>query len=524
MVDVCAAALRARGPTFAPMLQLRPRAATTFEIHGAALRQLLRDLQLGFRALAGGQDLHFGLGADVATLGPGLAVRTEGGMLPGNLGGYAELEIAPVAKPGGKPTGPATRQTVRLSQGKSDSFVSVHLDYLQAEAPDEAAATAAAALGSVIERWAGRYKFKSSRGALLNHVIRTDSAQRCAELSDYIIDDRREYCIVVVTEQFRTGAPACNPGALSAELAGFATVCALSQDYTRRLGENLGGRDYAVFDGAVRVYAPDYRAGDSYQTNPLLLGADVARMADDGTLPAHLFDCVQAHLSSRSFAPPEDFKRIRRLLTTAEYRGEAKGAEALNLLEAELAYADALGIIAELRERVRFLEGELSRSTDGPHADAEPSAAVPLDEVLLEALIDIPEVRVWSSAIESASKVGAQGYVESTVRKALAGITELARTLSATEDFQLGQQPYYWFRNRNLTYKASESQTTMALHGQTRHWTEGATTREVQSHLTLNPNTDRCVQVYFDADPGARCVHVVYLGAHLPTASQTHNN
>lgn len=509
------------GPTLAPMQETRPRAATAFEVHGAALRQLLGDLQIGFRQLLDGRELGFTPVAQASTVEGDLTLRSEGGMLPGNLGGYAELEIASASSTVG------ARQTIRLSQGKSDAFVAVQLDYLLPVSPAPAVVTAADALGSVISRWAGRYKFTSRRGALLNHVVHVDTAQRCAELSDHIISDEREVCIVVVTEQFKNVAPACDLDALTAKLAGFAIVCMLSQEYTRRLGENLGGRLYAVFDGAVRVFRPQYRseqATDAYEANPLILGEDVRAMSQRGAFAQYVFDRVQEQQADRYLAPRADFKHLRRLLTNKEFQGDAEASAKLSALELGLAYADAQQVIHELRERINHLEADVrdARAARTPTTDL--IQAPDLDELLVDAFANIPEVEIWSTAIASASACGGQMYVGSTVTKAFEAITEYARTLAAKPDFQLGQQPYYWFRNRGLSYKATESQSTLAIHGQSRQWTECGVTREVQSHVTLNPNTDRCVQLYFEADEKARKVNVVYLGPHLPTATQTHNN
>ena len=485
--------------------------------------QLRHDLKQAFRPITGECELEFPTLTQEFVAEP-LTFRSEGGMLRGNLGGYAELSIAWMT---------ADKEhalRVRLAQRTQDSSIEMDIEAIRVE--DE---TPAAILRELMVRWGKRYKIVGDSGLMLCRPSRVKSPQDLLELVDLLTDPVRSHPVAVVTEGFEDERYSVDPEVLGEALTGLAHVVACPQAHTRALRDSLGGQAFAVFNGALRVYHPgfqvDYTAS-VYTSDPLVKLEDVERRLAAGTLLPYVRHLALEQLPRTEAGPSERFREVRKAISTAKWVDDEVVARDFDLRQATLAYRDATEEVQRLQSKIERQERELAtlrrelsvaQGEEVPAGSSEPQRR-PLDEVLVEALEGIEGVTVWDTARAAAAAVSPERYVLTTVTRALEAIAQYATKLRESDDFHLGENPYYFFQTRGLDFKASESPTTMGLHGAARSHQGPHGPRTVETHVTLNPGGPRCVQVYFEADPDHRCVDVVYCGAHLPTATMTHNN
>ena len=370
----------------------------------------------------------------------------------------------------------------------------------------------------------------------------------------YVGNERRERCVVVVTEPFLPPYAEQAPvsvNRLAGLLRGRAHLVYLEQRFTRPWKEMLG-EGLAVYNGALRVYAPASYVPTStgYASlallHPRLEVEDIAARRDDDSLHGWLFATVavrQRDAFREASLPAYDDAEERAAaaafdarhaagLGSADSGDDEAGPSATPEIDAVALkrwYHDALDQLErahdteeELRRQVEALRLRLAEAGD-EHEPDPPSPT--LLEHLVDYLGDNPRVRVWSTALDSAEQIPKEGFNLQTVRRLLHAVDDYANKLGGADGPAIGADTYWYFKNRGLRYKAKESPTTMGMHGEDRMFRDGDRAREVQSHITINPNNaDRCLQLYLAREPGGTTLDVVYFGRHLPTATQTFNN
>ena len=371
---------------------------------------------------------------------------------------------------------------------------------------------------NLLQRWRERFKMVGGGDHQFTEPQHVGSRGALDTLEALLYDKARTHAVVVITEDWAdAGHYLVDPQTVADWLSGFAYVRTITQEFTRALSGKLGGKEFAVYNGAVRIYRPSfYRGGDASSHNPLFLRDQVQHEVECYTFHDTLFEAVQRKQRNRFTRPGPVFKQAQRIGRDLE-RVEAMGGQ-FDLATAVAAYSEAQHLLTKQQERIDRLERQVLSLEK---KDVERSS---LYDTLRELLNKADGVEVWTTALDAAAAVPLDSFSDSTVRRALAAVREYAERLAESDDYRLGYAPHLFFDMRTLNYKHAESTTTMGMYGEQRRFTRDGQTREVQSHLTLNSNSDRCVHLYFEADPAQRTVHVVYCGKHLPTATGTHNN
>lgn len=379
----------------------------------------------------------------------------------------------------------------------------------------------------LLARWQKRATLHDDTGRPIEPVATIHSDEDFFRWASFVHDETRDRCILAVTEPFAPAGPLpVETPLLARRLAGLAHVLFIPQRYTRTWRAQLG-EDLAVFKGAQRLYAPPTyrrlagREATAFDVHPLVHYKQACRLYADGELFGQL---IPAILSRQAAALPSEPTTYARAYDHFRARDldAASGAQDLDLETTQVLYADLLEIVDALRETNDDLAARLAALA--PAEAAERTAEPGLVDLLIDAFGDEDETLLWDTAADAADKVPRGGFNRRTVDRAFAAVAEYAERLAGSPTFTLDQPPYYFFRNLGVAYAASESMTTMGLYGGARTFRRGGEERIVESHLTLNPNTDRCLHLYLDADREARVVHVVYCGRHLPHGKGTHNN
>ena len=506
-----------------------PYSSTLVHVRAAALADLRDDLARALREAAAAPQLPLAFAPEPQTHAHGRdRYRTRARLTP--TGGIVSAEVE-------RHSGSEVRTSAyTLVRADADAPVVAHLRGEVNLPRTEESPYAWLAQHRLLQQWQARYGLTDAAGTPMPRVTRVRDATDLMTLADLILDPQRRHCVLVHTDPFEGKAPV-RVDDLGEGLAGFAHVYHLPQEFTRDLQARLG-HGMEVYNGSVRVYAPEaFRLQvDPYASVFRLHPRWSPRALEEGhlygQLAGELFEAVAERQVGQFAAVPDVVRQVRQRLRALEAAAAPEAPE-LDLLEARAAYLDAAAEAADLRERIDALEeeraglrAELRRlRRRGPANAPEPEAPpAPLAEVLAEATADVPGLEVWPTATAAAEAVAPHAYHEPTVRRALGAVADYARALSEHPEYRLGQPPHTFFHTRGLEYKPHESQSTMGDYARYRTHTHQGQTREVESHLTLNPGGERCTQLYFEADDADRVVRVVYCGAHLPTHTGSHNN
>ena len=428
--------------------------------------------------------------------------------------GYFELEDEWTG-PGGK------RKAVwRVAQSPNSDHVEVQFTGTVSGHPGDERRANWGWVRDLFAEWQGRYSFRDPQDRAMPIVDKISSRADVERLAAHAMKLERRHALVLISPTFERRQYPVSHHQLNAWLAGYVTVVRVEDAYTRDLSEALGGREFGCFDGGLRILQRDYRdRKQRWVFNPLYMRNQLIDMQRQGTLEDHLFQAIQVKgQQARRFVKPQPtFERVRELLRhqyTILDRQE-HGPD-LNKLSLRIALNDAQTVNDQLRERIDALE-EAAAARDSPER-------IGLAERLARRFAEHPHVRLWKTALDAATPVDADHHVARSVDRALDAIEAYAAALAERDDFHLGNDPYHFFKNRGVAYHYTDSPSTMGKYGEHRTFTQGDETRTVVSHFTLNTNTDRCVQLYFDTDPERRVLNLVYAGKHLPTAEGTYNN
>lgn len=487
-----------------------------FVLPNASLLSLRADLDRFTRAGTSAPALAFGPEPREVDIGRH-TITTTGGMTRGNAGGYFEVDDRYVDDENVR-----RRCVWRIAQRPSSAKVRVQvIGEADRQRQLDEGRHWTRHFGLVAD-WADAHGIESKLGARLDRLGIVADERALSECFQLIRAPRRRHGVIVVTRDYYTKEPNVDPNELAAWLTGFAYVRFVDEDYTRDLTEMLGGRAFQCFGGAARIYAPGYDdpgASPSYR-NPFFDRDELLAAAADGTLRERFFEAALARQRENFTQVGDTFREQRRLLARER---DADAPPERSPEATELALADAESVNADLHAEV----ARLRRRVDALEADRDAGAgqrARDLVDVLREYLGDHDHVELWSTALRAAAERASTQFRPDDVEAAFRAIADYAEKLAVSDDFRLGYSPFRFFHLRKLHYKPNESATTMGQYGDRRRFTHEGQTRTVESHLTLASNTDYCIHVYFEADPEARVVRVVYVGRHLPTPTGGHNN
>lgn len=139
-----------------------------------------------------------------------------------------------------------------------------------------------------------------------------------------------------------------------------------------------------------------------------------------------------------------------------------------------------------------------------------------VSEAIERAQNDFPVLRMWSSAIASASESWFARPQQ--VWQAFEAVAEISQLVF---DQRKSKVPLSrldkLFEERGFRYAASESQTTLTKYGKERTFTEGGRKYRFERHLTLGGgDRQNCLQIYFEFDDEMQRVDIGYCGVHLP--------
>jgi hypothetical protein len=166
-----------------------------------------------------------------------------------------------------------------------------------------------------------------------------------------------------------------------------------------------------------------------------------------------------------------------------------------------------------LESRIYELEEQITQSSEYDPSEAFPTLQSTV-QLFREIAADSP-VFVHENAERSA------------IRSACTRRREVLRLLLTLADLadgrfvrgEIGISNRDWFRDRGYEYASGDAQTTATRYGEERRITLDGRSVQLEDHVTLFPNTNDCVTVYFLFDQAPRRLVIGYVGPHLRTAS-----
>ena len=466
---------------------------------------------------------HLNIGAHGLTFEPTARLLRAGehrlslrGDLLNRTAGFFELEDE-WSGPGGK------RKAIwRVAQSPvPDSPVEVHFEGIVNGNPAAARRADWAHVRDLFAQWQLRYGFRDLSDQPMPINDKVKNRNQIERLVDRALDPERRHALVLISPD-RQGRFPVSHHQLNNWLAGYVTVVRIEHEATRPLSELLGGQSYGCYGGGLRILQRKYRERSRNAFNPLYLADDLRRLHAEGALEDRLFRDIQlaGQQAMRFRKPQATYERVSELLRQ-QYAllDQNEAGPDLTKLELRVSLKDAQSLNEALRARIDELENTVATL----RTDQQPERLA-LDERLRRRFADNDRIEVWKTAYDAAADISPDHYVAQTVDRAFQALEAYAEALAANEQFILGSDIYHFFKNRGVYYHYTDSPSTMGIYGDKRRFTQDGVTREVTSHFTLNSNTDRCVQLYFERDPEARVLRIVYAGRHLPTAEGQHNN
>ena len=185
--------------------------------------------------------------------------------------------------------------------------------------------------------------------------------------------------------------------------------------------------------------------------------------------------------------------------------------------------------LQEARKQVADLHTQLAayeqNPTAGPEAEQTPER-LPANrhEAVLEAATDarrLPHLRFLTNADRDLPNYGKPRPSAEEIISALTAINDLADAWIKSPDGSTGPWVNFFRDIKGWQYRPDETETTMALYGEKRSFSDQDLGRHVTvtRHLT-HTGSRSGFQIFFDADPDTGKFIVAYLGAHLPYASE----
>lgn len=174
--------------------------------------------------------------------------------------------------------------------------------------------------------------------------------------------------------------------------------------------------------------------------------------------------------------------------------------------------------IRELSEELQLayerIEGLAAEREEPDPADAFPTMVATVQ--LFGELCRGSRTSVLESAVKSAAKSACTRRRE--VLMLLLTIRDLGEALFTRGG--TGKPIGEWFAERGYEYAAGDSEATGTRFGAERTVTVNGQSVQMSEHVTLFPNTNQCVSVYWWRDDAYRRLVVGYVGPHLRTVSR----
>jgi hypothetical protein len=339
----------------------------------------------------------------------------------------------------------------------------------------------------------------------------------------------RRLPLVLISKDPKDGGSTLDAARLARMLAGLGEVYLL-QDHAVALGlSDLVPRRLACLNGSYRIYLPGFDLNSNPLDHRLTLKETVAGWRRAGIdAEAHIL-AKMGQSSALAYAEGATIQQARRtlrqrleqhLLEQRRTRGDLE-AQVVLLREA-LQQKESLveGLELELEGQRRLwieYQRTLPPSGEGPPSAEEP----PLPEfssvgAALEYAAELwpVDVCVLRSALDSARATESRRRTE--VFTAISAVRDLA--IQSFAGVAFGDNIEHLVKLRyNLRYRAQDHKATVDAYGDYRRFLYNGQKILFENHITIGPNSESCLQLYFLLDPQARKVVIGYCGKHLPT-------
>lgn len=356
-------------------------------------------------------------------------------------------------------------------------------------------------------------------------------------LATVITHHERRLPVIVVSEFEGKSIDEGLPDALARDLAGLAIVASIDDAASWAITDELG-REWACFNGAIRIYWPIKGAGAGAYYHPLWTRERLLESADSERAAAvrirNQLRRRLLELSTFSFDDPPELQRIREQSSRARFevlRSEAaKNGDQAQL--AEQYFNEAARLEKDLEEEreksLRLLE-QVENLTEalrqlptgllglGDDIPSEPTFSLDtVAQAVEKAEADFVDELVFGSDVsDGVSTLAASAGPPDKVYEYLKTLAEMVRQRRSAG---LGKDMLVWLKEHNLK-ASSESETVLRSSSEMkkRKWDDGSgVRREFEKHLKPKEGTspDQCVRIYFDYDEGVKKAMVGWVGRH----------
>lgn len=319
------------------------------------------------------------------------------------------------------------------------------------------------------------------------------------------------------------------PDRLADRIAGLAHICLLSSEASWQLTEKFG-KEWSVYNGAVKVYWPGAQETQSGKRHPLWTYDRLAeRHKTDREAASWLeqrllelvFEASSFMVEDRGFAA---FDQAQHAAQIRDQMAAAEDASSFRqLAETYLKDSDELRLkISELNEEIGGLKAKL-RAAYGSYSAAAENAVDDTEEPPPSTVQEALDAAMRRFSEELAFPDDVQGTVADLnssagppekILRYLEVLAEYARTSRAGS---LGKSVEKWLEDRGVI--CSGESPTIANNKkeqELRTWSVNGKRLTFDLHLKPNDGTspDRCVRIYFAPLSGGK-VPVGYIGRHF---------
>ena len=354
--------------------------------------------------------------------------------------------------------------------------------------------------------------------------------------STRLFSGNRRLPIVLVSRTVLKNKWLVDPSELSDLLAGIAETYCLADKWAAFALTDVVGKRYSCFNGAVRVYWPDFNPAES-PYSPIYLSEKLSLM--DGRLPSILFQQIAAISAFRYVTGPittdsieqlqlERHRELDQLKAAAADRGDLN--ELLNLASSE--NSELLERNNRLRQENDLLKASLElaienfRAMHQSQGEAEAAASEAAPEEIGEEPKSIEEavtmakdeygqtLVVQDTAIDSARNSPFVQYKK--VYQALLAMHEvcLAWRLSRKTKTPMGSFEHA-FAQKGFDYKPRESMTSRGKWGNEYETSYKTQRVSIEQHLALGKGgPDTCLRIHFYTDEQEEKFVIAHVGRH----------
>jgi hypothetical protein len=321
------------------------------------------------------------------------------------------------------------------------------------------------------------------------------------------------------------------------DVCGLAIVVDLDEEASWELTK-IGGKQWACYNGAIRVYWPLKGAFGRAHDHPVWTRTHlIARAGSPASAGARIRHQLRRRflaLSTYAVDEPAELRRLRDDAGRAQFEHMRRVAEESGdqnalaeqyfnesvrleaLVERQKGDIDRLADqVRNLSEAWRYVESaEAAEADDIEPEDDDPPACV-LDAVA-RARREFGDDLVFGAEVdESATSLNEDAGPPDKIYDYLRVLSEMTK---ARRNGGLGTDMMLWLRNRGVS-ASGESETILNNQAEVRKrtWPDGVGTRVFEKHLKPNENTspDRCARIYFDYDDSRKKTVIGYIGRHF---------